>query len=97
MRRQQCSAAPRPLQRRNMYEGFSMNRTGDTVRVTITKRIVLPGGALHLPGEQVLLDPLVAQSLIDDQYAEAATPPKALDVAPRDTMQHRPGKMKGLA
>jgi hypothetical protein len=78
-------------------DSFSMGRTDDTVRVKITRRIILPGGALHLPGQYLSLDALTARSLIEDEYAEPATPPKALDAAPRDTMQHRPGYKKGQA
>ena len=65
-------------------------RTG-TVPVRLLRRCHLPSGALALPGETVTVEPEMATLLIDQRFAESATPPPM----PERKMQTHPSMKKG--
>ncbi len=78
-------------------EPFSLGRTGETVRLRITRRVIHQG-SLHLPGELISVSPREADVLINwyaERVDDAATPSKSVDAAAKDRMQHRPTLKKG--
>jgi hypothetical protein len=79
-----------------MVTPFSLGRTDETVELRVLTRFAMPGGSLLLPGERISVTPSMAQLLIEQLFAEAATPPKSLDAPTQDRMQPRPMMKKGM-
>lgn len=61
----------------------------ELVQIQFSKRTILPGGAMYLPGEVASVPPAVAEQFCHDLDPPAATLVTSLDAPPRDKMVKR--------